>query len=282
MLCYLALSFCLLARDSENRNTIEKTTIRDYHISKTSNVWTILTNWGSIGDDGFSPGFEWPGGSNNNYLYEAGLWIAGKDDSANIHCTVKFFDEQEYQPTLAIDDTIFLYNNNHSHFQNRPNVSSKLEGSRVSAEDTYAEYDDLDLSKHGADQSPLGISVIERTYKWTASYNDDFIIFDYQIINIGLDTDEDLVADTSQKLSDVYIGMWVDADVSQKADGFFWLDDLTAYYPDKQLSYMYDADDPYLPGNDEGENGLSLGYIYVRLLKSSGPSSFPAIHNPAS
>jgi len=271
LFCFI-YSSCLLARDLKDRVNLEKPMALDFHSSRTANVWTVLTNWGQIG--GYWPAFEWPGGSGNHYLWEGGIWIGGKDQDGGIHCVTQFFNEEEFQPTFAADDTVCLYNSSHPYFQHRPNINPMLLGSQISAEDTYAEYDDLDVSKHGIDQSPLGIKVIERTYKWTASYNDDFIIFDYQIINIGLDTDQDLAADTQQKLSGVYIGMWLDADVSESAGGYLYLDDLTAYYADKQISYIYDGDDPYLPGNDEGENGLSLGYVYARLLKSSsGPDS---------
>ena len=48
----------------------------------TNNMWSAITNYGSVGDPNSPstgrPSAQWPGGSGNNYLYDAGIWIAGK------------------------------------------------------------------------------------------------------------------------------------------------------------------------------------------------------------
>jgi hypothetical protein len=51
---------------------------------------------------------------------------------------------------------------------------------------------------------PLNIEVTERSYAWSYSYAEDFILFDYSIKNIG-----------RRKLEDVYMGIYVDGDVEK-------------------------------------------------------------------
>jgi len=274
-----------LARNKSDKNknntSLNKPTIPNAFNSTTANVWTRLTNWGFIGKPNFSePTFEWPGGSGNHYLYQGSIWIAGIDPTGNIHCTAG--DEEEFNRTIDTDDIVRLWSDSDTLFLSRPNVNPSFTGKQVSAEDTYAEYTDLDPQWHISGDSPLGIKVIEHTYKWNAAYNENFIIFDYQVINIGLDNDGDLLPDTSQNLSGVYIAIRFDADISYAAGGDWHLDDLTAYYIPKQLSYLYDGDDPQVPGNDTGENGLSEGYIYARLLKAAGGTPFVSYTNPVS
>lgn len=250
---------------------LNKPTVPNTFNSTVSNLWVKLTNFGFIGDDAFNnPSFEWPGGSGNHHLYQGSIWIAGKDPSGAIHCTAP--DEEEVALTTDANDLVYLYDAADSRFDNRPNVDVSFAGSQVSSEDTYAEWTDLDAGRHNTGESPLGIKVIERTYKWTAGYNDDFIIWDYQIINVGLDSDqaEPWEGDTPQDLTEVYVGVRFDADVAYLGGGEYWYDDLTAYYQPKQISYLYDGDDPDVPGNDEGEYGVCPGYIYARLLKAEG------------
>jgi hypothetical protein len=161
-------------------------------------------------------------------------------------------------------------------------VHPSLTGKQVSAEDTYAEYSDLDPSRHNRSDSPLGIKIIERTYKWTEALFYNFIIYDYQIINIGLDSDGDLVPDVQQRLSDVHVGIRIGADISTLAGGEYWYDDLVAYDSQHCISYIYDGDDPDRPGNDEGEYGVSPGYLYARMLNGAGGTPYVEYTEPVS
>jgi hypothetical protein len=279
----LAILFLISLGYTMNKHgsKMSKFPVPNTYNSTAANVWTQLTNFGYIGDDAFNnPSFEWPGGSGNHYLLIGSIWVAGKDPSNVIHCTAP--DEEEITLTTDPGDTVRLFHFGDPYFQNRPNVHSSLADSQVSAEDTYTEYTDLDPGRHGPGDSPLGIKIIERTYKWTASYNYDYIIFDYQIVNIGLDTDGDLIPDTPQPLHDVYVGIRFDADVSYLAGGEYWYDDLVDYDQQNRISYMYDGDDPDVPGNDIGEFGLSTGYIGSGLLKAEGGTPFISYTDPVS
>jgi hypothetical protein len=260
------------ARDPKGKNkkmVLKKPLVDDFYVSKVANVWTILSNWGQISH--WIPAYEWPGGSDNHHLYLGGIWVAAIDADNQKRVSTAGFDistfKNEWTSTLSAEDTIRLFNPADEHFDHRPNVNPVFDEQQVSAEDTYAEYTDLRIDLH--DSAPLGLKVIERTYKWTDSYNFNFIIFDYQVINIGLDLDKDFIPDTTQKLTDVYIALWFDADVASSVDDNH-LDDLTNYLPEKQISYIYDGDDPDSPLDDTGDFGFNEGYIYARLLNAEG------------
>jgi fibronectin type 3 domain-containing protein len=132
---------------------------------------------------------------------------------------------------------------------------------------------DFDTHFYISDQSPdvppedrINIRVHENTYAWAASEADDFIIYEFWIVNLNWTL-----------LDAVYVALHADCDISAAGGGSgpqgFWRDDLVGYYRDDEtgeyISYMYDADNPTIPGNDEGgifDRKESLGYIGSRLL----------------
>ncbi|MFC1547880.1 hypothetical protein ACFL5M_05070 [Candidatus Neomarinimicrobiota bacterium] len=163
----------------------------------------------------------------------------------------------------------------------------------VSESDTYTMYNDVWQNRHNSGEEPLGVEIIERTYAWSYSYAQDFIIWDFEVINVGLSSNADnessinVEPDTPQDLDDVYLGIRFDFDICSMAPGTYWYDDLTAYLPTDKLSYGYDGDDPEVEGNDVGENGLASGYLGVRTLDitpsysddPTGANEVPASHN---
>ena len=132
----------------------------------------------------------------------------------------------------------------------------------ISNYDTYFTISD---SLAGPDDY-IGIKVHSRTYAWSEAYRDDFIIYDFQLLNLNADP-----------LTDIYVAWHSDADISAASGGSgtqgFWRDDLPGYYRDdvakEYISYMYDADNTTIAGEDTGGRFLpkeSTGYIGTRLL----------------
>ncbi len=115
-------------------------------------------------------------------------------------------------------------------------------------------------------ESKINIRIHQNTYAWDDSEADDFIIYDYWIVNLN-----------PEQLDSFYVAFHADCDVSSAGGGSgtegFWRDDMSGYYRDYEngefISYMYDGDNPTIPGNDEGgqyDPQESLGYIGTRLL----------------
>ncbi|UCC45260.1 MAG: hypothetical protein JSU65_04905 [Candidatus Zixiibacteriota bacterium] len=142
------------------------------------------------------------------YLWVGAFWIGavvGRDTvvscgSDDYYQTSEFWPEE---PPLGE----FQYNSIdvNSKFYN---PSSRLQAH--SEQDVYAEYYDTvtDPGLTGLDpidgrpHRPLGIKVSQRSMSWSYEYADDFILFDYQVQNIG-----------KERLKKVYMGIWVDGDV---------------------------------------------------------------------
>lgn len=143
-------------------------------------------------------------------------------------------------------------------------TSTDTDPNAISNLDTYFWISD-DSPNVGPDDY-IGIGVHARTYAWSETYRDDFIIYDFHFVNLNAST-----------LEDIYIAWHSDLDISATAGGDdtqgFWRDDKPAYYRDdatkEYISYMYDADNPTIAGDDTGGKFLpkeSTGYIGTRLL----------------
>ena len=71
---FVIISFSFASNKNEQGKStcsrLKKPMVYNRHISKVSNVWTVLTNIGFIGNQLLDyPSFEWPGGSGNNHMY---------------------------------------------------------------------------------------------------------------------------------------------------------------------------------------------------------------------
>lgn len=74
---------------------------------------------------------------------------------------------------------------------------------------------------NGLQFRPLNLEITERSYAWSYSYAQDFVLFDYTIQNMG-----------THNLSKVYIGIYNDGDVGMLSDPNRYLDDNTGFKRD--------------------------------------------------
>ncbi len=179
-----------------------------FYIHQSGNLWSAVTNFGSVGDPDFEasgrPSAAWPAGSGNSYLYDAGFWVGCELGGVPILKTYFYnADEKEWLPSSGFAGEI----------------GSNVNGEKSkSLEDSYVVYDDLD-SESISGQQALGIKVIRRGLTWGLPDYDDFIAFEYSVINTGL----------NGNLNDVYISFWYDVDVSGSDDTDKHIDDLVDY-----------------------------------------------------
>lgn len=215
-------------------NRITNSTVE---VNTGTNDWTIL-----FGDDSAEkPSMKWlyPSAySENLYLYFGSLRI-GRGNRLVHFSTDTSIDGIE---TTSINSD--------------PNAISHL--------DTYFEISDQSALVPDVDR--INIEIHARTYAWSETYRDDFIIYDFQVINLN-----------STSLDSIYIAIHMDCDISGAGGGGgtqgFWRDDMPGYYADtttnEYISYMYDADNPTIAGDDTGGKFLpkeSTGYIGSRLI----------------
>ena len=120
-----------------------------------------ITNHGLIGSHyssslpySLAPSAEWPGGSGHEYLYGAGLWIAGKVNGETVVSTGQ--PERELRPGSGLFDTIYEARNDKVL---RPWPSAVPTGHRLphsqADDDNDFKYDEDFLNGYDDDQDGL-------------------------------------------------------------------------------------------------------------------------------
>jgi len=150
---------------------------------------------------GVAPSCIYPYPSSQNYLFAGSFWIGaivGRDTLVSVgadgwHGTKELWPDAEPRGRIIMRS-----------------LSNPEDEDAISEQDFIAIYTDtltnpiyvsdgpLDNRPH----MPLGIEVTQKSYAWSYSYADDFVLFDYEIKNIG-----------HKDLKQVYMGIYVDGDV---------------------------------------------------------------------
>ena len=249
--------------------------------------WNRVTNFNYVGDDAYegrTPSGDYPGGTGNSYLYRGTLWLSAFVDGT-------FHSSQGSDHEFAPLDSVTLYTGD--------------DVTRAEQE-TYTRYYDI-VAPLAENHTPLGLEITERTFSWSASFADDFIIHEYSIKNVGIDADGDYYPDTERDLIDFYFTVRLDADVSKVPDWgaedvysniddyvmsngtpFDWLEDvpqmagvdhgLIGEVIDSTMMFMWDGDNVHQnaengQADDFGNPGVdgtlqSPGFIGLKVLKT--------------
>ncbi len=192
----------------------------------------VVSNNGTFGTEGTSQidaftgaslqACVYPKNSDLVYLWVAGLWIGaivGRDTIVSVadedfYCTYEFWPEIEPFGNIeymTIDESSPFFSEN-----------------AYSEQDLICVYtdtiDDQGITRTDCDEAPhipLNVKIVQRSMAWSYDYADDFVLFDYEIENIG-----------EEDLKEVYMGIWVDGDVWHviNRDSEHWTDDLVGFY----------------------------------------------------
>ena len=220
------------------------------------------------------PGCVYPKGSTIEHLYTGALWvgaIVGLDTLVSVGAD-GWQACRELNPNRAAPNQM-IYRSLHG-----PDSLNA-----VSDEDFVSVYTDTftsgvsgictnndwnDLRPHW----PLPIEVTEKSYAWSGGEVDKVVFVDLGIRNIGLRT-----------LSDVYVGIYVDADVGSTL-GRSWLDNLTGLLRIDRDSNRCGVDTdqllvPYVADNDGDLSGgipapSVIGLTFLKVPSGSVKSSF--------
>ena len=200
----MILSVPILAVDLDNDRTIRQPLTKsqlegpivedNWKWHKIGTLWNRVTNFSYMGDDAYdlrSPSCDYPGGSGNSYLYRGTIQLS------------------------AFVDGVYHASRGSSHeFAPLDSVSIIPSSEARGDQETITRYYDVEAPL-ATGHTPLGLEVTERTMAWSASYADDFIIYEYTIKNVGIDTDGDFNPDTDRTLNDFFFTLRLDADVSK-------------------------------------------------------------------
>ncbi len=269
----LVVSGAVVARslpqsDSGTKGMIGAATASPSYCVAMHNVGKIalsVTNYGTFatGDGGFIQGTaadcftggaiqacEYPKGSNTEYCFAAAFWIGavkGEDTLVSVGAD-GWLSQREMQPY-----------DRPSQPQDTMKTRSIIDPTKpeyelaVSEQDIIALYTDTfttgvpGLGQDAIDNRshrPLGIEISQRSYAWSYSYAEDFVLFDYTIRN-----------NSNERLNNIYMGLYVDADVGDPGDAQAYIDDV--------CGFLYDIPSPpnFSGGCDYFRDTVYIAYI---------------------
>jgi len=211
--------------------TASTTPNRQYDLHNIGKLAITITNFGTIGtgfvsnpicDGETCPSGEFPINSNLEYLFAGSIWIGaviGLDTLVSVGSDGWFTGITELLPDAGENGAIIR----------RSTLPSSQDYSAlaVSEQDFISTFTDTftDIGLTGQDpidnipHIPIYVSVKQSSYAWSYDYAEDFVLFDYQIANIG-----------RFPIRDLYLAIYVDGDVyheSNNANGF--LDDICGF-----------------------------------------------------
>lgn len=173
-------------------------------VTDIGNVRLVLSNTGTMGTSFLAretPSMEWPARSGVDHLVRGALWV-GAISAATGDTLVTTAGRDAYYL-----DAIFQ----HSEFtpiSGRPREFSRLRTSpffrrgTVSDENLYTVYvDTIPVPKTTSEErhTPMGIRVVQNSYTWGFDPLDDFVILEFNIVNVG-----------GVALQDVWIGVYTE------------------------------------------------------------------------
>lgn len=213
-----------------------------------------VTNFGFFGNDNFerpthlldpctgewAPQMEYPKDSGAQYMFRGGLWIGAMIDNGEFFYPrvsvgtegwqgdVEFFAAEKFSRGSCIDGYPTCLGE--STYNEDGFAPQEMTGSYV---DTLTMLPGGDMIDHPYDgvHIPLGIKVTETARAFSSAGYDKIAHFTYLVENVG-----------DKTLKDVYLGLFVDADIGSYAQGDHWEDDVTGYRNESGVAFLMDND----------------------------------------
>ena len=315
------MTLATVANGRDDRPIIEKYSYPQTAISninrcnrthRKGNIWLTITNWGFFGNYGpndtdamedpefpgtWAPQCEYPGNSDVQYLFMGAIWVGALVQEGGFEFprvtvgsegwTGPSRNNFEFEPGEAGG----LPQEEHGIRERStiPNSYNRL-GEYVYDENAIAEQDFIAVYADtlteqfwtGTDiidgpHFPLGIRVVQKSYSWSYNYAQEFILIDYEFENIA-----------SNFLKNLYVGLYVDADVGWEGEGIWHEDDVCGF----QQWYYYERRTPegalvpdsliintaWIADNDGRPDGVTGGTDFtcpavtgVRVVRAPNP-----------
>ena len=274
-LLILSLSFviseALYARANDGRSFL-KPMVRDLrHIYARYDI--PITNDGRFGWDPEAQvpgGGRWLRGTNEGYIFGAGVWVGAIVDGAKqvsvgynpINIQTELVPGNLPNEPGYTDPTEIVYISTDYPNNALPPWPKGYDEDglviTVSQMDSWCQFNDLDPSQQFESGKPLGALITAETYSWNTSFRDmwDIAFISYTIKNINPD---------QKAWEDAYIGFAMDPDIGNSSN------DLGGCFPDLNLGFAYNPPDS-LAGIEEDWTHPP-GYIGIKFL--DGPSKDP-------
>ena len=197
---------------------------------------------------------NYPKDSKIEYLFGTGLWIGGivGDDTLVSVGHDGWTYVQEMLPAICTEVSIETFT---------PGEKSDQEiivtfSDTLVDENYYGSYNPAFDTVH----TPLGLKIIQRSYVWTGNVGGEFFLFECVAKNIGI-----------QNISNIWIGMYVDADVGNiGVNPQYFTDDLAGYLSEQNIAYIIDNDGDPISGAWD-PNSSAMGAFGFKFLGSQPP-----------
>jgi len=270
------------------------------NVHNCGNVLVHVANFGIIGSAPGSrnafesaPSAQWPAGSETEYLYIAGLWIGAEKNAEKAVTTAAF--QIEFRPGLSELDHIYQTRELAPGGARKPAPNADDDGDKKIDEDWldsrdndgdgridedfagisnqmfFCEYSDIDpnIKQRWPEHVPLEFKVQQSSLCWEDKLIDDFIAFDYKLINNTAN---------ETPIYNVYIGFFADCDIGPRNREQVSDDDYAGFWEGIEsarlglatknvkisIGYMFD---------DDGDEGVSEGYVGIMFLGAQDPSA---------
>lgn len=189
---------------------------------------------------------EFPPNSNEEHLYQGGIWIGGITPKGDTLVSVsQSHYVNEFYPTSNRGDTIWHVARGETlqipYWQNYVGISDQ---------DFVCRYSDdnlLNIENH----TPLHVEIIQASHAWSSSPVDEFIIYEYKIIP------------KKQSIKKAYVGFWMHSAVGVINTPNF-IDENVIYDREMKMAIAEDA--------KGGEDGTAIAPIGFRVLNPNSPS----------
>jgi len=267
-LCINDLRIWALPKDNRS---LDKITIHDLrHIYARYDI--PIANDGRFGWDPTAQtpgGGIWLRGTNEGYIFGAGIWIGAKVDGRKqvtvgyntSNCQTELVPGNlPNEPGYTDPSEIIFVSTDYPNAALPPWPGGYgQDGNPIafSQMDSWCQCNDLDASRQFEAGKPLGILLTAETYSWTSSFRDvwDIAFVKYTVKNINPD---------QKTLEDAYIGFAMDPDIGDPTN------DLTGCFPDLNIGFAYSAEE--LSGIEK-DLEHPPGYVGIKFL--DGPAKDP-------
>jgi len=243
-------------------------------VHNANNMYFSITNFGCFGSmigyyhdcetNKAAPSCEFPGGTDQNYLWIGGLWIGARSGIDTLVSVAHDGWHSNFEMWPCAEDDCGLVKTS-----NRPSDPNYDEDARSDLDFTAVYTDTLDDPQwtgndwNEAGHKPLNLEITQRSYSWSANYAGDFVLIDYSIENAG-----------SSDLEDVYLGIYVDAEAGHLSRyAYCHLDDLCGFretYPSQAGHGYLDTIDLAYIADDNGDPGSGGEYDFASVKSATG------------
>jgi len=223
-------------------------------------------------DGGPAPSCTYPYPGRISYLFAGAFWIGavvGQDTLVSVGADGWHGTKELWPDPYPRGDII------------RRSISDPSQINAVSEQDFIAIYTDTvtDPSKVTSDpyderpHIPLNIEVTQRSYAWSYSYAEDFILFDYSIKNIG-----------NKTLEEVFMGFYVDGDVNYEGAATGYDDDICGFRREVQspqgCGFLDTVNIAYIADND-GKQTSEEGCPYMENTSPTSVTGMRVVRTPS-